>query len=267
MYVRGTTRICSIVGHPIAQVKSPELFNRAAESAGIDVALVPVDVHPDRLADFVRFQAAWINAPGFVVTVPHKRAIVPLLDGLTERAARLGAVNVVRRSADGRLTGDMVDGLGFIAAARAHGFAAAGKRALVIGTGGAGSAIADSLCAEGVASLALADLDPERVRAMRDVLASGFPDVAFSEGYTDLGGFDLVVNASPAGMNDTGELPVPLAALATLRPGAHVADVVTQPAMTPFLIEAETRGCTIQTGPEMAAGQIETLGRAMGAFA
>lgn len=266
MTIRGTTRICTIVGHPIAQVKSPELFNRRAETIGVDAALVPVDVHPDHLADFVALYRAWRNAAGFVVTVPHKRAVVPMLDVLTDRARRVQAVNVVRREADGTLAGDMVDGLGFIAAARSHGFEPRGKSALVVGTGGAGSAIVETLCAEGVARLALADIDPARVRGLRQLFAAAFPAVELIDGFDRLDAFDLVVNASPAGMNDTGEVSIPLAQLGTLRPSTLVADVVTKPAMTPLLVEAERRGCRIQTGPEMAAGQIEILGHCMGVF-
>src|SRR5690349_19782845 len=145
MTVRGTTRITQIIGHPIAQVRSPELFNEHTASLGIDAVLIPVDVDPAQLGDFIAFQRGWYNSAGFVVTIPHKRAVVPLVDGLTERAKRLQAVNVVRRREDGTLLGDMVDGLGFLAAARKHGFDPKGRSALVVGTGGAGSAIVDTL--------------------------------------------------------------------------------------------------------------------------
>ncbi len=264
MTVRGTTRITQIIGHPIAQVRSPELLNRHAASLGLDVVLIPVDLHPDRLRDFVNFQRGCLNSAGFLVTMPHKRTVPPLLDALTERAKRLQAVNVVRRDEDGTLLGDMVDGLGFMAAAETHGFSARGKSALVVGTGGAGSAIVDALCDQGIARLALADIDVERVRAMRRIFADAFSSVELLDGYDGLGGFDLVVNASPVGMGGTDELPIPAAQLATLRPGTLVADVVTKPAMTPLLREAEARGCRIQTGSEMAAAQTEILGRCMG---
>jgi shikimate dehydrogenase len=267
MTVRGTTRITQIIGHPIAQVRAPEIFNELAESRGLDVVLIPVDLDPEQLRDFITFQRGWHNSGGFVVTIPHKRTIAPLLDTLTDRARRLQAVNVVRRNEDGTLLGDMLDGLGFMAAAETHGFAAKGRSALVVGTGGAGSAIVDTLCDQGIARLALADIDPGRVRTLRQVFADAFPAVELLEGYDGLGGFDLVVNASPVGMGDTGELSIPETQLATLRPGTLVADVVTKPAMTPLLRAAEARGCRIQTGPEMAAGQIEILGRCMGVLA
>ena len=208
MTVRGTTRICQIIGHPVAQVRSPELFNRQLEQDGTDAVLIPVDVSPEQIPDFVALQRGWHNSGGFVVTIPHKRAVVEHLDELTERAKRLQAVNVVRRGPDGRLTGDMVDGLGFMAAAAKNGFAPRGRSALVIGTGGAGSAIVDALCDAGIAWIAIRDVDPSRVAWMRDVFGAAFPAVEIGEAGDDLGGFDLVVNASPVGMGEIGRAHV-----------------------------------------------------------
>jgi shikimate dehydrogenase len=264
MNVRGTTRISQIIGHPIAQVRSPDLFNERLEPLGIDAVLIPVDVSPEQLGDFIAFQRGWHNSDGCVVTIPHKRSVVEHLDLLTARARRLQAVNVIRRNSDGSLIGDMVDGLGFMAAARKHGFTPQGRSALVIGTGGAGSAIVDALCDGGVARLALRDVDPARVTWMRDLFGAAFPAVELLETYNDLSGFDLVVNASPVGMGGTGEFPIPEAQLKTLRSDTLVADVVTKPPLTPFLLAARECGCRVQTGPEMAAGQIEILGKFLG---
>ena len=82
-----------------------------------------------------------------------------------------------------------------------------------------------------------------------------------------LEGFDLVANATPVGMDGTDTLPLPAALIDTLRPGALVTDVVTRPVTTPFLRAAAARGCRVQTGPEMAAAQMEILGRSMGLMA
>ena len=266
MIVNGSTRICQIIGHPIGQVRSPDLFNAHAAQLGREVVLVPVDIEPSDVASFIRFVRGWRNSDGFLVTVPHKRAVAERLDGLTDRARRLGAVNVVRRNPDGTLNGDMVDGVGCLAAARQHGFDPQGRRALVIGTGGAGSAIVDALSDAGVAELAMRDLDPERLVAMRKMVGAAFPAVRMIAVPDSLEGFDIVVNASPAGMNDTGELPIPAALSETLRPATLVVDVVTKPPMTPFLLAAQACGCRVQTGPEMVMGQLEILGRFMQAW-
>jgi shikimate dehydrogenase len=124
----------------------------------------------------------------------------------------------------------------------------------------------DALCDAGIARLALQDIDPGRVAALRTLFGEAFPDVALTEGHGGLEGFDLVVNASPAGMGGTGELPIPESELAGLRAETLVADVVTKPPLTPFLLAAQARGCRIQTGAEMTAGQIGLLGGFMRAL-
>jgi shikimate dehydrogenase len=257
MLVGGTTRVGLIIGHPIAQVKSPGLFNRHFAERGEDRVLVPADIAPERVGDILAALRGWHNADGAVVTVPHKRAVVPHLDALTDRARRLRAANVIRRDAEGRLTGENVDGLGFAAAAAAHGFAPAGRAALVVGAGGVGSAIADALCEGGIARLALADLSAEAVAWLARSLAEAFPRVAVETpaAVSDLAGFDLVCNATPVGMGGAAELPLPAAVIDTLRPATLVADVVTDPAMTPFLLRARARGCRVQAGGEMAAAR------------
>ena len=155
----------------------------------------------------------------------------------------------------------MVDGPGFMAAAEKNGFVARGRSALVIGTGGAGSAIVDALCDAGVARLALQDIDSERVATMRALFGAAFPALELLDRFDGLAEFDLVVNASPVGMGGTDELPIPMSLIETLRQDTLVADVVTKPPMTPFLHAARAHGCRVQTGPEMTANQIEILAR------
>ena len=264
--ITGTTRVVPIIGQPIRQVRSPDLFNALAARRGADAVLVPIEVAPADVPGFVAFHRTWRNSPGFIVTVPHKRAVAGLADALSPRAARLGAVNLVARDAEGRLAGDHLDGMGCLAAMRAHGVVPWGRSALVVGVGGAGSAIADALCEAGVARLALRDLDVTRLDAVRAMLRREFPGVEVAEDAPGLGlgAYDLVVNATPVGMGGTGGLPMAAAEIATLRPGAHVADVVTDPRVTPFLAAARARGCSVQAGEEMVAAQMEAFARGLG---
>ena len=265
MLVQGSTRVTLIIGHPVAQVSSPALFNCRFEELGLDHVMIPADIAPARLDLFLSLLRGWNNADGCVVTIPHKRAVVEHLDELTARARRLRAVNVIRRMPDGRLSGDNVDGLGFLNAARTHGFDPNGRQALIIGAGGAGSAIADALCTGGIRHLTVTDVDPERAAWLASVLGAVFPSVAFAaSAEDDLGRFDLVANASPVGMGETEELPIPAPSIESIRADALVADVVTKPAMTPFLRLARQGGRTIQLGPETAAGQTSLLGRFIG---
>ncbi|WP_305954790.1 shikimate dehydrogenase [Burkholderia sp. SRS-W-2-2016] len=261
--ISGTTELLAIVGSPIAQVKSPENFNAWFARHNKNASMIPIDLDRDSLDDFVDTLRAWRNLRGCVVTVPYKHEIAKHLDALSERARSLACVNVIRREADGTLVGDMVDGDGFINAARRNGFEAGGKRVLIVGAGGAGSAIAWSLCEQGVASLTLADLDAARAQRLAALLAARFPAVTTRLQFDSLEAFDLVVNASPAGMTGNDALPVAEEKFATLRAGTLVADVVTTPEITRFLALAHRAGCRIQTGAEMAMGQFGYLGAFM----
>lgn len=262
--LHGSTELVAIVGSPITQVKSPENFNRWFQANRQDLAMLPIDIREDALDAFIDTLRGWQNLRGVVVTVPYKQVLAGRLDEVSERAAALGTVNVIRRQADGRLLGDNVDGEGFLNAACLNGFQALGKRALVIGAGGVGSAIAWSLCQAGVASLVLADASAARCERLAGLLGKAFAEVRLEIGYESLERFDLLVNATPAGMGGTGELPLPAALLEGLRASTLVADVVTSPEITPLLAAARERGCAVQTGAQMAFAQLGNLGHFMG---
>ncbi|MFF7709493.1 shikimate dehydrogenase family protein [Pseudomonas sp. NPDC007930] len=262
--VGGATRLVAIVGSPIAQVKSPHNFNAWFQANGQDQVMLPIDLHAGAIPAFIACLRGWHNLDGCVVTVPYKQLIAPHLDHLSARAKLLGSVNVIRREADGTLLGDNVDGEGFLGAARAHGFSAQGQRALVLGAGGVGSAIACALCEAGAAELVITDLDSARAQALGEALRAAFTGTRVSHAYTSLAGFGLVANATPIGMGDGGELPLPEALLATLSPGCLVADVVTSPEITPLLARAQALGARVQTGPQMARAQMGNLGNFMG---
>ena len=265
--IQGSTELVAIVGSPIAQVKSPENFNRWFADHQQNVAMLAIDLAPTALQNFIQTLRGWQNMRGCVVTVPYKQLLASRLDSLSERSAALRSVNVIRREADGRLVGDIVDGEGFLNAARKHAFNPKDKQALVIGTGGVGSAIAYSLCQAGVSHLVISDLSQERVEVLGELLRSAFPEIVISANPLTLKHFDLVVNASPVGMGaatDEGPMPLPSALMETLSTSALVADVVTSPQVTPFLACARRMGCAIQTGPEMALAQLGNLGHFMG---
>ena len=141
----------------------------------------------------------------------------------------------------------MLDGLGFVAAVRARGGEPKDKHALLVGAGGAGSAIALALIDAGVASLAIHDAEPTRRHALIERLKSrGGVDV--SSGSTDPSGYDLVANATPAGMRESDPYPVDVAKLS---PRAFAACVITQPAPSPWIVAARDRGCAISHGIDM----------------
>ena len=258
--IHGSTRLITIVGSPVVQVKMPSIINAYFEAQGQDVALVPLDVPPAGIPDFVALLKQGRNLVGSIVTVPHKQAMAAAADHLTERARLIGAVNVVRRDAEGRLHGDHVDGFGFVNAARAHGFHPLGRSALVVGVGGAGGAIACALCETGVARLALIDLNVERVRQLGARLRERFPQVRIDEACDSLAGVDVIAQATPMGMQPGDPLPLPQALLDTLTDRTLVGDAITLPVITPLLAFAQARGCRVQTGAEMSRSSMEFLG-------
>jgi shikimate dehydrogenase len=249
-----------MIGQPIAQAFLPARFNAWFRDEGLNALMAPIDLAPERLGDFFASLRGWANCRGCVVTAPHKQAVAGLVDALTPRAALLGAVNLVVRADDGTLEGDNVDGAGFVAALRGNAFEIQGARAIVFGCGGAGSSIALALAENGAAALHLVDREPGRAVWLTGLVAGQGHPAPETGAPERLGGFDLVINASAAGLGGQ-DMVFPLD---TLRPGALVADVVTGPVVTPWLEAAQARGCRIQTGPEMAAGQFGLIAARFG---
>jgi shikimate dehydrogenase len=267
MIVTGTTAVVGIIGNPIVQVKSPGAMNQYFADHGLNHVLVPIEIAPDAIPSFLTMVRGWTNCRGIIVTVPYKQVVAPLLDRLTPRAERFGTVNVFRRDADGTLSGEMFDGVGFVAAAARHGVDPWGKRAAVVGAGGVACAIANSLCEHNVAHLAIQDLDTAKQDALIGKLRAAFPATEIVAGVTETAGLDILVNGTPVGMNGDPRSPLPDAVLAGLSGRCFVADVVTAPTMTPFLTLAKQHGCVIQTGLEMTETQLEALAGFMGVAA
>ena len=243
----GATRVFYIVGDPIAQVKSPAGVSEAFHARGHNAYVMPAHVAPRDLAAWLAGVSLAHNVDGVIITIPHKFAAFALCASTSERAAFLGAVNTLRRNADGSWHGDMFDGLGFVAALQENASDPSGKRALLVGAGGAGSAIAHALVVAGVRELAVFDDDAVR-RAALIARLSALKICPVVDGSADPAGFDLIVNATPAGMRDGDALPVQMDAVTA---GMQVGCVITAPAITPFIAQARARGCRTVTGTQM----------------
>ena len=247
----GATRVVFVVGDPIAQVKSPAGITAELRSRGVDAICVPAHVRSSDLADFLSVAWRMPNVDGVLVTVPHKVAAVPLCTHLTPGARAIGAVNVLRRMPDG-WRGGMCDGDAFVDALRDAGASVTGQRALLVGAGGAGVAIAHALVTAGVRELAVHDIDAHRrdqvLTQLRRLAVHHEVPVQLRSGCREPAGFDLICHASPMGMRDTDPLPVDAAGL---RPGTWVGDVITVPAEPPLVAEARRRGCHVSTGEDM----------------
>jgi shikimate dehydrogenase len=245
----GATRVHLIVGDPIAQVKSPFGVTQAFEANGRDAICVPAHVAPADLHDWWAGTRRARNIDGLIVTVPHKFACTAFCDTLSERAAFLGAVNTLRRDAAGRWHGDMFDGLGYVRAMEKNGCDLKGKRALLVGAGGAGSAIAHSLLLGGVRELAIHDPDEHRRQSLIDRLNRLKLGRAIA-GHASPTGFDIAINASPIGMKANDPPPIDPSGL---KSDMFVGCVITAPAITPLIQTARDRGCLTVTGADMFA--------------
>lgn len=247
--LNGATRVHFIVGDPIAQVKSPGGVTQAFHERGHNAVVVPAHVAPDNLIAWLAGTTLSQNVDGIIVTVPHKFAACDLCATTSDRARFLSTVNVMRRNADGRWHGDMFDGLGFVEAMRAHSVHPAGKKALLVGAGGAGSAIAHALVMAGVSTLSIHDENDARRTSLVQRL-NGINGVPVQDGSADPTGFDIVLNATPIGMKASDPTPIDVTRLTS---AMHVGCVITAPAITPLIAAARAQGCTTQTGTDMFA--------------
>jgi len=248
MQIDGRTELIAHLGYPTESFRAPLIYNPYFESAGINAAVVPMGCRTESFGDVLRAFFALENARGALITMPHKVSVLALLDRVSAVATVAGACNAVRRDADGRLVGDMFDGEGFVRALRRQGFEPRAATALVVGSGGVGSAIAASLAAAGSSRIALFDADSGAVEALAARLRSHHPGVTVSTGSNDPAGFDLVVNATPLGMHPADPLPIDVRRLS---PRALAADVILRTEETGFLVAARERGCRVQPGIDM----------------
>lgn len=251
--LNGETRVHLCVGDPIAQVKSPAGLTNAFAARRVNAVCIPAHVGPPEFAAFMFAAKRVLNVDGFVITVPHKFTAFAHCDALSDRAQFLAAVNVIRRDRD-QWIGEMTDGIALLAALRARGFEPKGQRALVVGAGGAGSAVALALVHAGIGELAIADLDAER----RNRLVARLKTLGVNvrTGGADPCGCGLVVNATPAGMAQDDPLPIDPT---RIDHRAVVADLITRPAVTPLLHAARRSGAIIVTGADMFVPQQNIL--------
>jgi len=251
--ISGKTTVIAHLGYPTEAFKAPMIYNPWFDHAGIDAVVIPMGVKVDDYAAFLRPLFTMTNLRGALVTMPHKVSTVAMLDEVTRTARIAGACNAILKRPDGSLLGDMFDGAGFVRGVARKGKVLAGARALVVGAGGVGSAIAASLAAAGVAGIGLFDAHGTAADALGNRLKEHYPKLAVRTGSNDPEGYDVVVNATPLGMKPGDPLPVDVAKIA---PNTFVGEVVMKEEYTPFLRAAMEKGCPIQVGTDMLFEQI-----------
>jgi shikimate dehydrogenase len=255
-FVNGQTRLYGIVGDPIVQVRSPEMVTWALQRRGLDAVLVPIHVHEAEFEQVLAQLMRVANLDGLVFTIPFKQRACALAASLGAQARAVGAVNALARGADGRWHGEIFDGLGCVEALRRAGVAVGGARAMLMGLGGAGTAIAAALAAERPALLRIFDLDSARCERTAAMLRAASPGTEVVVGAPIVDGMDLLLNATPVGMLDDARRPIEVAALPA---SLVVFDAIVTPERTPLLAFAESQGCRTVRGREMMRGQISRI--------
>ena len=230
--ITATTRVAAVIGDPVEHSLSPAIHNAAFEAVGIDCVFLAFEVGPAELAAAVGGLRA-IRLLGLSVTMPHKAAVVPLLDRLTSTAQTIGAVNCVTREGTD-LVGHNTDGDGLVDALRETGFDPAGRTCLVLGAGGAARAAIFALGAAGAETVV--------VRSRRTEAAAAAATLAGRAGTAEDGvgrSYELVVNATPLGMRSDDALPL---ADGEIRAGQTVVDLAYAAGTTPLLAAASAAG-------------------------
>lgn len=258
--ISGKTRILGIFGDPVEHSLSPLMQNAALQQAGIDAVYVPFHVRPEQLSGAIAALKA-LGIWGVNVTIPHKEAVLTLLDQVDEQAQLIGAVNTIV-NCDGVLHGYNTDAGGFLDSLRSDlDFDPGGRRVLLVGAGGACRAALVALAEQGAAWLGVANRNRERAQKLLSDFSLHFPGTTFanlplSEGQelqTVVAEADLLVNTTSLGLYGE-DVPLPWV---FVPPSVRIYDMVYQRGGTPLYRRAQDQGLLVTDGLGMLAAQGE----------
>ena len=251
------TRYVALFGDPVAGNPTSRMQNAAFEAAGLDWRYLDIHVEAAALPAAVA-AARVLGFDGLNLTIPHKVAVVPLLDRLERSAEVSGAVNTVRRESDGRLVGLNTDGLGFLLAIRDTGIDPAGSTVVLLGAGGAARAVAVELALAGAVRIIVANRGSDRrttlVELIRERTGAAADGIEWT-GQLEPPSCDILVNCTPIGMGSGGDMRVPPVRLDRLPSSVVVCDLNPDAADTAFLRAARQRGHRTLGGLPMLARQ------------
>lgn len=258
MKITGKTKLLALIGDPIVQARTPDLLNGLLAQQGLlgDYVVVPMQVSSNHLNDFVLGIRGMQNFAGAVITMPHKTAIVDLLDQLTPEAKLIGAVNVIKRQENGQLIGSILDGEGFVKGLMAVGHTIKNKTCFLNGSGGAASAIAFALAKYGCGSLVVHNRSHEKTIQLIGRLGQVHPEIILSTEVDHKTHFDMAINATSLGMKENDSLSISknMISCSTL-----VAECVLAPEETLLLKTAKELGCKTHTGIAMLEAQLALM--------
>jgi shikimate dehydrogenase len=250
--ISGRTTLIAHLGYPTETFTAPMIYNPWFERRGIDAVVMPMGVMTDDYPAFLRSLFRLSNIHGALVTMPHKVTTVGLIDEASVAVQVAGSCNAILRRPDGSLYGDIFDGEGFTRGAKRKGFAFAGAKCLVVGAGGAGSAIAAAIAVERPGLIALYDIRERAAQELAVRLRRHYPEIAVEVRENDPTGYDLVVNATPLGMEEGDPFSFDPSRLDRR---CFVGEVVLK-GETPLIQAAAARGCRYILGTDMLFEQI-----------
>jgi shikimate dehydrogenase len=258
--VTGTTKLIGIIGTPVAQLKSPEVWNALFESRDVDAVFLPLDVSAENLDAAIAGLKALDNLTGLMVTMPHKFAAAHHVDRLSSQSRHGGAISMMRREDDGAWAGDSCEAGAVLAALRETGFEPRDASVFIVGAGGAGQVIAWALALAGAVSIAVHDVDRPRAEDLCRRISAATDCSAFWRG-NDPSGFELVINATPVGMSAKDPFPTDVEAI---NGRALVLDMIADPSPTRFLARASARGCRTIEGLRILRATVPVFAKFLG---
>lgn len=260
--ITGKTNIVGLIGYPVSHSVSPQMHNAAFAKLELDWCYIPLPVAtaPAALIGEAVIGLRALGLRGANVTVPHKQAVMPHLDTLTQAAQAIGAVNTIRVEPNGTFLGDNTDARGFIMDLTSHNVLLEGKRALVLGAGGSARAVVYGLAQAGCTALTILNRTVEKARALADVMQPLFPDCVIHVDALPTGipehtaQADLIVNCTSLGMSPhvaatPWDIDVPFHA------GQTVYDLIYNPSLTQLLVKAAADGARTIGGLGMLVWQ------------
>ncbi|MEE2718143.1 MAG: shikimate dehydrogenase [SAR324 cluster bacterium] len=237
--ISGKTQLYGVIGHPVAHTLSPQLHNTGFNALGLEAVYLPFPIAPEQLEVGIRGMVA-LGVCGFNVTVPHKSALLALLDEVSPLAQRIGAVNTVRID-DGRLIGTNTDAPGFLRSLAPLGMELHGLRVGLLGAGGSARALLAGLSDSGASRICVCNRTSERAEELIAALQPFAPEtemLAVSLLELESQPLDLLVNTTTVGM-DGVSAPADLERFREVR---NVVDIIYRPPQTPLLAQAERLG-------------------------
>ncbi len=271
--ITGTTSLFGCLAYPAGHVRAPMIFNSIFEEQNLDKVMVAMSIPAEGLAACIEGLRALTNFKGAAVTIPHKMPLAALCDELGPGAQAAEAVNAVAFTADRRLIGDNFDGEGFVAGLRGENPCNVpeaeiftGKKALLVGAGGAARAIALAMSRCDLAQIDITNRTPENAEKAVRLAQKIVPDApaqSIAGAEIDFASYDMVINATPLGLHSDDAMPFDVHSLSA---NCLVCDIIMVPERTALIDAAEARGLKVHLGRHMLDYQMQLIGEFIGAL-